>query len=1013
TKNIKSGDIFVIIDLPPNKPFKTKLFKGPDPKFNEKFRLDLMTFQDDELLLTVKEQKQGGSKFIGQVQIPIKAYDLPQGPNWYFLTDRPIKGPGQKPKVVTGQIQIQFTFVHRLLKSKSRHSIPFKEFEQFENEHKVNQPPIQVHQQSHSSHHLPPIQNKLMSKSPSNSSLSSSSSGCSSPEVDGASLLSSSNSEVLEVRGGEKSGVNNSQQQPFIGRALMNETINSQSPIDYTREEAVIIEETLKTKENQVKKQIQQQKNIIQKLNETIKVHEKEGKPLASIQHEKQKVKKMQDDMEELEKLLSTTQQQHPVQPLPPSSPLINSSSSTPTPSHSTISKRSSMYNTLNKIEGTTNKSKIDISKFNFQGSSSGSASVVSDDHQVQMLLLELENEKKLKETLTEKNRILIKDNEKFEKLLDSSQRDLNKMHKENDELSIKVKLVEADNQSLVKEKEILNEKFKLFQRESDKLEKELDYELSLKRKQSEKKDKQKEESKRLMKELDQSQNKLKILQIELDNQRELNDMIKDKKLSLEKEIQRLDSTVKGTTTTQIINNNDTIKLKNLEIDYESIKRSNQLSLDKIKLVEGENDKLLKNISRLETEIKRLEALLHTSEKTNDKLIQQQDKIQLDNKSNQSLLKLTEDKFNEMIKILLNFTSNNNTQPLVIKDSALSKSIQDITQKIQSQNLKNKEMELSLAEIKSKKIQSFIQRQQQNPNMISDDSDDEPLDQQDHIHSSTSSMMASGLLQQQNDQISILVNKLEKLDKLEDLMRRLENMKLNSSMDGTSSVNGKRSYQDIKSELESIQKVIMNDSESEKVREDANIKFEKIYQELIQTDEYKKEIQQIDEEKRKVNEPLNQKALQKLLSVYTTANIEKSQELKDKIKENPELLLIGMDPKLISSKHQNDFQQYYLRSCNIEELRAIRASLPKWRPDQKKQQDWTQTLEDKIEQLSKKPQIQKPKSTLNLKKPPSNPNSKYKPSQTLPLKKQLPTSSNNNGGNPLFSELLKKRSIVT
>lgn len=31
--------------------------------------------------------------------------------------------------------------------------------------------------------------------------------------------------------------------------------------------------------------------------------------------------------------------------------------------------------------------------------------------------------------------------------------------------------------------------------------------------------------------------------------------------------------------------------------------------------------------------------------------------------------------------------------------------------------------------------------------------------------------------------------------------------------------------------------------------------------------------------------------------------------LKDKVQKNPELTLIGMDPKAILSKHQNDFQQ--------------------------------------------------------------------------------------------------------
>lgn len=60
-----------------------------------------------------------------------------------------------------------------------------------------------------------------------------------------------------------------------------------------------------------------------------------------------------------------------------------------------------------------------------------------------------------------------------------------------------------------------------------------------------------------------------------------------------------------------------------------------------------------------------------------------------------------------------------------------------------------------------------------------------------------------------------------------------------------------------------------------------------------------------------------------------------NEEIKDKAMKNPELTLIGMDPKMILAKHQNDFQQYMLRNLSLDELRAIRASLPKFRGDQK------------------------------------------------------------------------------
>lgn len=44
-----------------------------------------------------------------------------------------------------------------------------------------------------------------------------------------------------------------------------------------------------------------------------------------------------------------------------------------------------------------------------------------------------------------------------------------------------------------------------------------------------------------------------------------------------------------------------------------------------------------------------------------------------------------------------------------------------------------------------------------------------------------------------------------------------------------------------------------------------------------------------------------------------------------------------------------------LRNLTLDELRAIRASLPKFRNDQKRQSDWTDALEEKIETVSKNP----------------------------------------------------------
>lgn len=71
--------------------------------------------------------------------------------------------------------------------------------------------------------------------------------------------------------------------------------------------------------------------------------------------------------------------------------------------------------------------------------------------------------------------------------------------------------------------------------------------------------------------------------------------------------------------------------------------------------------------------------------------------------------------------------------------------------------------------------------------------------------------------------------------------------------------------------MENIQAIIMDESGkfTEKQKEDANIRYEKVSHAFQQTTEYKREIAAALEEKRKINEPLNKAALEKMLKVYT------------------------------------------------------------------------------------------------------------------------------------------------
>ncbi|EGC34163.1 hypothetical protein DICPUDRAFT_35564 [Dictyostelium purpureum] len=1127
TKGIKSGDIFIIIDLPPNKLFKTHTFKGPDPKIFEKFVLDLMTFQDDEILLIVKEQKPSGSKFIGQIQIPLKALNLPQGPQWYYLTDRPSQKEGQKPKIVTGSIQIQLNFVHRLIRAKSRVSIP-KEFLQQTGVDGSNET-CNITNSNSTTPSSSSYYSTTKSNSSSSSSTSTSSSRSTSPDPEKSLEVgfgypvhisqgsNNSGCDILEVRGGESIHSKYQVQSLSNGFDHGHNTSSSItipppptiSDIDISKEEDLIIEETLKDKESIVKKQIVQQKELLNKLSETIKQLEKQGKPVVQ---EKAKLKKMQEDIDDMEKLIQSQTKQS----TSPSSSSINN----PSPITKQPSRGRNLLSSLgiNKSTEKIQQYTPHTSTFNnpppptiAQSMNLIHASIHSNntsgefDQKLNYFIIELENERKLKESMIEKYKTIERDYFKLEKELQSTKQSstnnnlTNKTNnlnttttktsttnptkdKEYNDLLLKFKILEAENISLIQEKEILNEKYKLFEKESEKLEKELEYEQVLRKKEMEKKEFEREESKKLLKELEQVQNKEKLLYMELDTQKELADVMREKKQLFEREITRLEFEVKQLKSGHSSNVNPNVnkqqqqtiellqsKVKSLENEIDLEKKSKSLIQDKLKLAEKDE----KFVERLESEIKRLENHIKSLTNTNESLEKSKDKLKKEKEqlekefntlkqqknaptlsktgisstssTNLNTPKQIEEKLNEMVNILVNISQKPDSAAVAsiadnkLFDTPLGKKIKDLSEKIQTATLKNKEMELQLEELRNSKIQSQIERHRQGicdsdnntPTSSSLTSSSNSLNSYSSQNNSSSNLMAlkgsstnssdKDLMQQQNNQISLLVSKLEKLDRLEEFMRKLDEMKtfqLNHSPMGGSAGGAdqslrKRTHHNMKSELEEIQKTILDSKSTEKEREDANVRFEKVFQELSNTEEYKREIQLIQDEKRRLNEPLNQKALQKLIPIYS--NIDKQPlDIREKVKDNPELSLIGMDPKAILSKHQNDFQYYLLRSINLEELRAIRASLPKWRSDQKKQTEWTISLEEKIDQISKQqphqqqqPKITRSKTNINLniqkQKPQLN-------TQTLGGKNKL--MKQESAHETLFNELLKKRSKI-
>jgi len=197
------------------------------------------------------------------------------------------------------------------------------------------------------------------------------------------------------------------------------------------------------------------------------------------------------------------------------------------------------------------------------------------------------------------------------------------------------------------------------------------------------------------------------------------------------------------------------------------------------------------------------------------------------------------------------------------------------------------------------------------------------------------------------ERLSTLSSQLSKLDQLDEVMNRLDSMAANSSLEKP-----KRSAATIRSEIDKLQVIIMSDVSDKKERETANMKIDRLFTELFNTEEYKADIKHQQQEKIRINEPLNKQALSNVLRRYSVNG--NDEELSSRKKQYPALALIGLEANLILGKHQNDFNQFLLGDLCEEELRAIRASLPVFKKDQRKQLEFVETLELKIDQCKGK-----------------------------------------------------------
>jgi len=448
------------------------------------------------------------------------------------------------------------------------------------------------------------------------------------------------------------------------------------------------------------------------------------------------------------------------------------------------------------------------------------------------------------------------------------------------------------------------------------------------------------------------------------------------------------------------------MRIKMLETELENEKKLTEATNARVILLEKDN-------SRLEEEAKRLREndTQWKDISNNPSTIERKwDTMDMLNKQDMDL--------DTVQRIQQEINSSTKVSKLSLEDRRkdVESKLKEVEMDIEEHTMKQKTHEIELMERRLKKRSQFLEKMEGKSKKVRGklgeedeedeeeeftDTDSEQMDLSIDSEEGRERRLKSPKPNGENDaKFDMLVVKLEKLDKLDELIRKMENMKYVGPGDvsGGGGTTSGRGYNELKQELDDLQKVIFDveNKYSEKEKEDANIKYEKTFTEYSQTSEYKLELAQAQEEKRKQNEPLNKEALEKMRLIYNPDSIKNNPEIRDRVLKNPELSLIGMDPKAILSKHQNDFSQYLLRITDISELRAIRGSLPKFRNDQKRQQEWLEILESKIEQVAKAP----PKKSA----PP-------KPAAAKLWKPKPPPKA---GGPPtdMFAELLAKRNKI-
>eukprot|EP00123_Amoebidium_parasiticum_P016430 comp23426_c0_seq2/m.38979 comp23426_c0_seq2/g.38979 ORF comp23426_c0_seq2/g.38979 comp23426_c0_seq2/m.38979 type:complete len:947 (-) comp23426_c0_seq2:20-2860(-) len=198
-----------------------------------------------------------------------------------------------------------------------------------------------------------------------------------------------------------------------------------------------------------------------------------------------------------------------------------------------------------------------------------------------------------------------------------------------------------------------------------------------------------------------------------------------------------------------------------------------------------------------------------------------------------------------------------------------------------------------------------------------------------------------------------VMSKLEQLDKLDSILRKIN--KLAERGHGGFSLDERtKDVSDLEGELEAQLKVIMGGSSSMQQLEVANIMYEKLSLELERHPDYAERKRKMDEEREKREGPINAAALSELRAQFAPERIAESEELRARLRRNPELSLINMDHQAILTRHQNDYRHFVLTGLSGRELRAIYAALPQFRRDQTVQMQFKEHLLRKIQEVEQR-----------------------------------------------------------